>query len=124
MREALTRLGVAAARIHLERFATPVPRNPQPVTAKPVSRLNVALDGRRHELDVHSGEVLLEAMEQAGLHPPTACRSGVCAACKCRVVSGSVAMRSNQALSRQQVRQGWTLACQAEPTSAELQVEY
>ena len=123
-REALTGLGVAAARIHLERFATPVPRAPQPVTAKPVSRLNVALDGRRHELDVHSGEVLLEAMEQAGLHPPTACRAGVCAACKCRVVSGSVAMRSNQALSKQQVRQGWTLACQAEPTSAELQVEY
>ena len=50
--------------------------------------------------------------------------SGICAACKCRVVAGSVTMRSNQVLSEQQVRQGWTLACQAEPNSAELQVEY
>lgn len=70
------------------------------------------------------GEVLLDAMEHAGLQSPNACRSGVCAVCKCRVVSGSVSMRSNQALSEGQVRQGWALACQAMPSSAELQVEY
>jgi 3-ketosteroid 9alpha-monooxygenase subunit B len=33
-------------------------------------------------------------------------------------------MRSNQVLSDQQVRQGWTLACQAVPTSTRLAVEY
>ena len=118
---ALGELGVDAARIHLERFAAAAP------TAAPGgrrSRLRVALDGRRHELDVPRGEVLLEAMEQAGLQPPSACRSGVCAACKCRVVEGSVSMRSNQVLSESEVRQGWALACQAEPRSAELQVEY
>ncbi|CAD2265412.1 Flavohemoprotein [Pseudomonas aeruginosa] len=118
---ALGERGVDAARIHLERFAAAAP------TAAPGgrrSRLRVALDGRRHELDVPRGEVLLEAMEQAGLQPPSACRSGVCAACKCRVVEGSVSMRSNQVLSESEVRQGWALACQAEPRSAELQVEY
>ncbi len=118
---ALGELGVDAARIHLERFAAAAP------TAVPggrPSRLRVALDGRCHELDVPSGEVLLEAMEQAGLQPPSACRSGVCAACKCRVLEGSVSMRSNQVLSESEVRQGWALACQAEPRSAELQVEY
>ncbi len=118
---ALVELGVDASRIHLERFAAAVP------TVAPGgrrSRLRVALDGRRHELDVPRGEVLLEAMEHAGLQPPSACRSGVCAACKCRVVEGSVSMRSNQVLSESEVRQGWALACQAEPRSAELQVEY
>jgi len=118
---ALGELGVKAARIHLERFGAAAP------TAVPggrPSRLRVALDGRRHELDVPRGEVLLEAMEHAGLRPPSACRSGVCAACKCRVLEGSVSMRSNQVLSESEVRQGWALACQAEPRSAELQVEY
>jgi 3-ketosteroid 9alpha-monooxygenase subunit B len=118
---ALSELGVEAARIHLERFGAAAP------VATPGgkrSRLRVALDGRRHELDVLRGEVLLEAMEQAGLQPPSACRSGVCAACKCRVVEGSVSMRSNQVLSESEVHQGWVLACQAEPRSAELQVEY
>nr|WP_305119425.1 2Fe-2S iron-sulfur cluster-binding protein [Stutzerimonas decontaminans] len=118
---ALGELGVGAARIHLERFAAAAPTA---AAGGRRSRLRVALDGRRHELDVPRGEVLLEAMEQAGLQPPSACRSGVCAACKCRVVEGSVSMRSNQVLSESEVRQGWTLACQAEPSSAELQVEY
>ena len=118
---ALGERGLAAARIHLERFGAAVP------AAAPSgrrSRLRVALDGRRHELDVPRGEVLLEAMERAGLQPPSACRSGVCAACKCRVLKGSASMRSNQVLSAGEVRQGWVLACQAEPSSAELQVEY
>ncbi|EIK53597.1 ferredoxin:oxidoreductase FAD/NAD(P)-binding subunit [Stutzerimonas stutzeri TS44] len=118
---ALGELGVNAARIHLERFAAAAPTA---TAGGRRSRLRVALDGRRHELDVPRGEVLLEAMEQAGLQPPSACRSGVCAACKCRVVAGSVSMRSNQVLSESEVRQGWALACQAEPRSAELQVEY
>lgn len=118
---ALSELGVEAARIHLERFGAAAP---VATSGGKRSRLRVALDGRRHELDVLRGEVLLEAMEQAGLQPPSACRSGVCAACKCRVVEGSVSMRSNQVLSESEVRQGWVLACQAEPRSAELQVEY
>lgn len=123
-REALLELGVAQRRIHLERF-TAQPLSHRPVAqAERSSRLWVSLDGRRHALDVRCGEVLLEAMEQVGLQPPNACRTGVCAACKCRVVSGSVTMRSNQALSEQEIRQGWALACQAEPSSAELQVEY
>ncbi|MGE4405191.1 2Fe-2S iron-sulfur cluster-binding protein [Pseudomonas sp.] len=120
-RAALGERGMAAAHIHLERFGAAAP------VAAPDgrrSRLRVALDGRRHELDVPRGEVLLAAMEQAGLQPPSACRSGVCAACKCRVVQGSASMRSNQVLSAGEVRQGWVLACQAEPSSAELQVEY
>lgn len=75
-------------------------------------------------MGVQRGEVLLDAMEQIGLQPPNACRTGVCAACKCRMVSDSVTLRSNQALSEPQVRQGWALVCQAEASSAELQVEY
>ncbi|WP_313226393.1 2Fe-2S iron-sulfur cluster-binding protein [Stutzerimonas chloritidismutans] len=118
---ALGELGVDAARIHLERFDAAAPTA---AAGGRRSRLRVALDGRRHELDVPRGEVLLEAMEHAGLRPPSACRSGVCAACKCRVLEGSVSMRSNQVLSESEVRQGWALACQAEPRSAELQVEY
>jgi 3-ketosteroid 9alpha-monooxygenase subunit B len=122
---ALAELGVSSDAIHVERFNTAAPVAPLSELRQPLhSRLQVALDGRRHALDVQQGEVLLDAMEQAGLQPPSACRAGVCAACRCRVVEGSVSMRSNQVLSDQQVRQGWTLACQAVPTSTRLAVEY
>ncbi|RYJ62378.1 2Fe-2S iron-sulfur cluster-binding protein [Pseudomonas songnenensis] len=122
---ALAGLGVASESIHVERFDAPEPAVLLSEPLQPArSRLHVALDGHRHALDVAHGEVLLDAMEQAGLQPPSACRAGICAACRCRVVDGSVSMRSNQVLSDQQVRQGWTLACQAVPTSARLEVEY
>lgn len=120
-RAALDELGVAAERIHLERFDAATRGTPHKGRR---SRLRVRLAGQQHAVEVRHGQVLLEAMEQAGLQPPSGCRSGVCAACKCRVTRGSVTMLSNQALSEQQVRQGWTLACQAVPDSAELEVEY
>ncbi len=111
---ALEELGVAKARIHLERFGAVASSKAHGGHG---SHLRVELDGKRHELKVASGEVLLDAMEQAGLQPPSACRSGICAACKCRVVAGSVTMRSNQVLSEQQVRQGWTLAARPSRTA-------
>jgi 3-ketosteroid 9alpha-monooxygenase subunit B len=150
--EALALLAVPAQRIHLERFATPTePAQAQPATqtssalssdlpnnpskrssgalhdtaqSRLPSRLQVSLFGQRHQLEVKPGEVLLNAMEQAGLQPPNACRAGVCAHCKCRVVAGQASMRSNQALSEREVSQGWILACQAEAASAELEVAY
>ncbi|MGV8842915.1 MAG: 2Fe-2S iron-sulfur cluster-binding protein [Pseudomonas sp.] len=146
--EALALLEVPAQRIHLERFVTSTePAQGQLVAQMPSglssdrsnrsssdlhdtaqnkrpSRLQVSLFGQRHQLEVQPGEVLLEAMEQAGLQPPNACRAGVCAHCKCRVVAGQASMRSNQALSEREVNQGWILACQAEATSAELEVAY
>lgn len=120
-RVALIERGIDAARIQIERFgAAPVVAS----VSAPPSRMLLDLAGQRHELDVAPGEVLLDAMEGAGLQPPSVCRSGICGACKCLVVTGSVSMRSNHVLSEQQIRQGWTLACQAMPSSAELQVRY
>lgn len=120
-RAALIDRGIDAARIRMERFGT---ASADVSLTGHRSHMSLALAGQCHELDVAPGQVLLDAMEGAGLQPPSACRSGVCGVCKCRVVEGSVSMRSNQILSEQQIREGWTLACQAMPNSAALQVEY
>ena len=116
---ALGERGVDAARIHLERFCR---RSADGRTGRRRSRLRVALDGRRHELDVPRGEVLLRPWNRLACNR-RARAARVCAACKCRVVEGSVSMRSNQVLSESEVRQAgrWPVA---EPRSAELQVEY
>ena len=121
--QALAELAVPAQRIHLESYTSAAPAGSCESQGLK-SRVRVALNGERHTLDVQPGEVLLDALDKAGLETPSACRSGVCAACKCRVTAGSATMRSNQALSDRQVAQGWVLACQAQPGSAELQVEY
>lgn len=121
--QALADVAVPEQRIHRERYSGVEPAVAPPSPGRP-SRVQVALNGQRHTLDVQPGEVLQDALDKAGLETPSACRSGVCAVCKCRVTAGSATMRSNQALSDRQVAQGWVLACQAEPDSAQLQVEY
>lgn len=120
-RLALAQVGVAATHIHQESFSAATAIDG---SAKQGSRLQLSLDGQHHALQVAPGQVLLDAMEQAGLRPPSACRSGVCAACQCKVLEGHVSLRNNQVLSEDQLRQGWTLACQAEPRSATLRIEY
>lgn len=84
----------------------------------------MTLDGHTHQLPVAAGEVLLTAMERHGLRPPSACRSGACAACKCRVTSGEVHLRENGALTNAELAEGWTLACQAEAASPRVTLQY
>jgi len=123
-RDALLRLTIPKERIHLERFAPGVGAPVRSVATGGDSRLDVRLQGRHYELKVSPGQVLMDAMEQAGLQPPNACRAGLCGACRCKVVAGRASMRSNQILDEDEVRRGWVLACQAEPASRELQVEF
>lgn len=117
----LRQLGVPPQRLHSERFAA---ARGQGEAIGVASRLEVRMGARSRRLEVKAGEVLLDGMERAGLTPPSSCRSGVCAACKCRVTAGSVALQGSQVLSERELAEGWTLACQAQPTSAALVVEY
>lgn len=119
---ALLAAGMPASRIYQEQFQpTQVGTPPSGGAA---SALQVTLDGHTHQLPVAAGEVLLQAMERHGLQPPSACRSGACGACKCRVTSGQVRLRENGALSTAELAEGWTLACQAEAVSAKVTVQY
>lgn len=118
---ALRLRGVAESAIHQESFALTSTRRDVPGTA---SRLKVTLAGRQHSVPVVGQQVVLQAMEQAGLEPPQACRAGVCGVCRCRVVTGQASMLSNQVLSEEEQRQGWILACQAVVGSPLVELQY
>ncbi|ABV86383.1 hybrid-cluster NAD(P)-dependent oxidoreductase [Shewanella pealeana] len=54
---------------------------------------------------------LLDGIEAEGLPIIAACRSGVCGACKCKVVNGEVESSSQMALTPDEIAQGYVLAC-------------
>ncbi len=59
-----------------------------------------------------SGEqTVLEGIEAKGLPIIAACRSGVCGACKCQVLSGETESSSEMTLTPAEVEQGFILAC-------------
>ena len=84
----------------------------------------IRLDRRKHTLRYQAGDTVLEAARRAGLRPPFSCESGSCATCMAHLDAGSVRMRVNNALSADEVEDGWVLTCQAIPTSREVVVNY
>jgi ferredoxin-NADP reductase len=120
---ALATLAVEPARVHIERFVVPEERataEPEVITESVVIRL----DRRPQQLAYRSGDTILETARRGGLQPPFQCESGSCATCMAHLDEGAVRMRVNNALTPEEVEEGWILTCQSLPTSAQVVVNY
>jgi ferredoxin len=84
----------------------------------------IRLERREQRVDYRTGDTLLETARRGGLRPPFSCEQGNCATCMAHLASGSARMRANNALTPDEVEEGWVLTCQAIPTSAEVVVDY
>jgi len=51
--------------------------------------------------------------DEAGIFIDNACRSGTCASCRVKLLSGHVRMAVEDALTEQDKSEGYILACQA-----------
>jgi ferredoxin-NADP reductase len=122
--EALATLGVPPDRVFIERFVVPqeVPANATDAVA--MESVVVRIDRRRHELVYQPGDTVLETARRGGLQPPYQCESGSCATCMAHLDEGTVRMRVNNALTADEVDEGWILTCQSLPTSACVVVNY
>ncbi|MBS1270454.1 MAG: CDP-6-deoxy-L-threo-D-glycero-4-hexulose-3-dehydrase reductase [Gammaproteobacteria bacterium] len=78
------------------------------------SRFTVRLKGSGTEIQVCSGETILDAALRQGVVLPYSCRTGSCATCKACVVSGEFDRGEfqEQALSAAEQEKGYALLCQ------------
>jgi ferredoxin len=110
-------------RIFIERFDLPDEPG-APGTESETESIEIRLERRKHRLGYERGDTILEAARRAGLKPPFSCQTGNCATCMAYLVEGQVTMRANNALSADEVEQGWILTCQSIPRSREVVVDY
>jgi ferredoxin-NADP reductase len=126
---------LGAAQIHIERFTPPSITVPEPApdpspastASTPVStrsRVTIELAGRTDSVDHHPGTTILQTARQMGMAAPSSCESGSCATCMARLVEGEVKMHVNDALTDDEVTEGWILTCQSVPTSPSVHVVY
>ena len=129
--EALRARGVGRERIHLERFTADRPPEALQAQLEALSRdaegltMAVTLDGRKRRVpfDAAAGNIL-DSARAAGLSAPFACKAGVCATCRARVVSGEVEMAARYGLTDEEVAAGYVLTCQSVPKGPGVEVDY
>ncbi|MDR3419372.1 MAG: 2Fe-2S iron-sulfur cluster binding domain-containing protein [Nevskia sp.] len=89
-----------------------------------VVRIEAEINGEVHVVNAYPGQILLEALEDAGLTPPFSCRAGACASCMCKLVEGEVEMLENHVLDQAELDEHWILGCQSVPKTPLVRVRY
>ncbi|MGN5236982.1 MULTISPECIES: 2Fe-2S iron-sulfur cluster-binding protein [unclassified Rhodococcus (in: high G+C Gram-positive bacteria)] len=103
------RFGAAAEPVKAAEAEPPAPAAPVEGT------VSIRLGSQRVSVPLQAGETLLESARRAGLAPPFSCEAGNCATCIAKITDGSATMRVNDALSDDEIADGYTLTCQAVP---------
>jgi ring-1,2-phenylacetyl-CoA epoxidase subunit PaaE len=70
------------------------------------------------------GEPVLQAALPHLPDAPYGCRDGVCATCRVKVLEGEVTMDRCSALTPDEIRDGYALACQAHPCTERLDLMF
>ncbi|MBS0126068.1 2Fe-2S iron-sulfur cluster-binding protein [Thetidibacter halocola] len=122
---------VPPERIHFERFYTedtgPRPEASAAAQAAAASgvAVEVVLDGARRSFRVEAGDDnVVDAAARQGLELPFSCKGGMCCTCRCKVVEGTAEMAVNYSLESWEIDAGFTLACQARPTTDRLVLDF
>ena len=79
----------------------------------------VTVQPSNHQFNVEPGDTVIDAAMAVDIILPYSCRTGACSSCKGRVLSGTFDAGSSpaQILSPEELAEGYTLFCQAKPTS-------
>ena len=111
VRRALTDSGIDGANIREERFLSPadpqttrdLPTTPQPIT--------IRRRGVLRTFEQRPGETILDAAKRNGTELPSSCTLGGCGACRCRAISGDVAVDEPSCLTDAERAEGYVLTC-------------
>jgi ring-1,2-phenylacetyl-CoA epoxidase subunit PaaE len=87
-------------------------------------QIGVTLYGKSYEIVVNPGETILEAGIRQQLDPPYACQIAACCTCRAKLRSGQVHMDSREALTDDEIEEGYILTCQAHPLTDDVIVDF
>ncbi|OBG28796.1 ferredoxin [Mycobacterium sp. 852002-51057_SCH5723018] len=87
-------------------------------------KVTIQLDRRTITVAYRDGDTLLQTARMAGLAAPSSCEVGNCGTCMAKLTEGSARMINNDALTEEEVAEGWVLTCQSLPTSESITVVY
>jgi ferredoxin-NADP reductase len=113
VKRALAGLGLPENQIQTEAFGT-VTRDPTSKSARSTGIAGkVVFQASDTSAPVPVDATILDVADEVGVFIDNACRSGTCASCRVKLLSGDVSMAVQDALTDQDKAEGYILACQA-----------
>ena len=134
VKDYLTEKGVEKNKVHFELFTVPGQKLPgagsyesatQQVDDNKISNVTIKLDGISFDFKLpYNGAAILDAALQLGADLPFACKGGVCATCRAKLLAGEVIMDNNYALEPEEIANGYILTCQSHPRSEMILIDF
>lgn len=116
--------GVEEKNIHTERFVSADAGDVKRAGNAPGARVIATMNGKTIELELKEGQTILDGLMAGQHNPPYSCLAGACSTCMAKLQEGSVKMDACYALDDDEVADGFILACQSHPTSAEVKITF
>ncbi|MEM8528448.1 MAG: ferredoxin--NADP reductase [Bacteroidota bacterium] len=116
--------GIAKDHIHVEYFTTADSNVETKSAGVAGAKVKAHLNGEMVEVQVPEGKTILDALIKEGYDPPYSCTSGACSTCLAKTINGTVKMDVYYAIDDEEVAEGFILACQAHPTTSEVEVTF
>lgn len=124
----LEELGVDKDRIHRESFYSAAAHQAHEDAIHGINNgiltreVTIILDGEENLVTVSPDKTILEAGLDSGLNMPYSCQSGLCTACRGRVLNGQVKMDEDAGLSEKELAAGYVLCCVARPLTEDIKI--
>ena len=117
---------IESSYIHREYFTAPITQSNEQVSSiEPTDfTIHVKLYGKEYDIEVESKDSILEAGIKNNIDPPYACQIAACCTCRAKLRSGKVHMESREALTDDEIEEGYILTCQAHPLTSDVFVDY
>ena len=85
--------------------------------------VSVIYDGEEYNFTVESGATILETALDQDIDLPYSCQSGLCTACRGKLISGKVKMDEDEGLSDAEREEGYVLTCVGHPLTDDVKIE-
>ena len=134
VKDFLEEKGIDKKKMHFELFTVPGQRMAavnsfEPAVGKnaetKTSEVTIKSNGVSFNFNLsYYGETILNAGLRLGADLPFACKGGVCATCRAKLLAGQVSMDNNYALQSDEIQNGYILTCQSHPRSPVVSIDY
>jgi ring-1,2-phenylacetyl-CoA epoxidase subunit PaaE len=126
--DVLNELEIDKERIHRESFFSAAAHQAHEEALKGINvgvlsrDVTIVLEGDEHLVTVNPGKTVLESGLSAGLNMPYSCQSGLCTACRGKLLSGQVKMDEDAGLSEKEIAAGYVLCCVSRPLTDDIKI--